>query len=114
MFPNISLSSRGPRGASPKSYQLRENLRSLLDTRAAHRALAQSSYPKLLFVGDPGALVSPVFAESFAKRLRNLTVIRVGYGVHYLQEDHPQAIGLALRNWLGDLESSKPTEVAAD
>src|ERR1700733_7812413 len=26
----------------------------------AHRALAQSTYPKLLFAGDPGALISPV------------------------------------------------------
>jgi haloalkane dehalogenase len=37
----------------------------------AHRALAQSSYPKLLFAGNPGALVSPAFAESFAKGLKN-------------------------------------------
>jgi haloalkane dehalogenase len=33
----------------------------------AHYALAQSSYPKLLFAGNPGALVSPTFGESFAK-----------------------------------------------
>lgn len=33
----------------------------------AHRALAQSSYPKLLFAGNPGALVSPAFAASFAR-----------------------------------------------
>jgi len=36
----------------------------------AHRALAQSSYPKLLFAGSPGALISPSLAESFAKGLR--------------------------------------------
>jgi len=32
--------------------------------KAAHRALAQSSYPKLLFAGDPGALVPPAFARA--------------------------------------------------
>jgi haloalkane dehalogenase len=37
----------------------------------AHHALAQSSYPKLLFAGEPGALVSPAFAESFASSLKN-------------------------------------------
>jgi haloalkane dehalogenase len=37
----------------------------------AHRALAQSSYPKPLFVADPGALVSPAFAQSFARGLKN-------------------------------------------
>jgi haloalkane dehalogenase len=32
----------------------------------AHAALAASTYPKLLFVGTPGALVSPTFAAEFA------------------------------------------------
>jgi haloalkane dehalogenase len=71
----------------------------------AHRALAQSLYPKLLFVGDPGALVSPALAERFAKRLKNCKVIQLGHGSHYLQEDHPDAIGSALREWLTELEA---------
>jgi haloalkane dehalogenase len=36
----------------------------------AHRALAQSSYPKLLFTANPGALVSPSVAKRFATTLR--------------------------------------------
>ncbi|HTF62650.1 MAG TPA: haloalkane dehalogenase [Edaphobacter sp.] len=66
----------------------------------AHRALAQSSYPKLLFVGDPGALISPAFAESFAKGLRNCRVVRLSSGLHYLQEDHPDVIGVTIKEWL--------------
>jgi haloalkane dehalogenase len=69
----------------------------------AHRALAQSSYPKLLFGGDPGALVSPAFAESFASALKNCTVVDLGPGRHYLQEDHPKAIGSAIHEWLIEL-----------
>jgi haloalkane dehalogenase len=78
----------------------------------AHRALAQSSYPKLLFVGEPGALVSPAFAERFASGLKNCKVIHVGPGLHYLPEDHPEEIGSAVHNWLTELEGgggvSKP------
>ncbi|MGD9658466.1 MAG: haloalkane dehalogenase [Methylocystis sp.] len=66
----------------------------------AHAALAISHYPKLLFVGDPGALVSPVFAERFARTLRDCRVVRLGAGAHYLQEDHPEAIGRALASWI--------------
>jgi len=66
----------------------------------AHRALAQSSYPKLLFVGDPGALISPAFAESFAKGLRNCRVVQLSSGLHYLQEDHPDVIGVTIKEWL--------------
>ena len=72
----------------------------------AHRALVQSSYPKLLFVGEPGALVSPAFAERFASGLKNCKLIHVGPGLHYLPEDHPQEIGSAVHNWLTELESA--------
>ena len=66
----------------------------------AHRALAQSSYPKLLFAGNPGALVSPTFAESFAKGLKNCRVVQLSSGIHYLQEDHPDVIGANVKEWL--------------
>jgi haloalkane dehalogenase len=69
----------------------------------AHRALAQSSYPKLLFAGNPGALVSPAFAESFAKGLKNCRVVQLGAGRHYLQEDHAEVIGATVNEWLFDL-----------
>jgi haloalkane dehalogenase len=66
----------------------------------AHRALAQSSYQKLLFVGNPGALTSPAFAESFAKGLKNCRVVQLSSGLHYLQEDHPDVIGANIKEWL--------------
>ena len=69
----------------------------------AHRALKRSSYPKLLFVGNPGALASPAFVERFAKELRNCEVVQLDSGVHYLQEDHPDVIGNHVRQWLTKL-----------
>jgi haloalkane dehalogenase len=69
----------------------------------AHLALSRSLYPKLLFVGDPGALVSPAFAESFVKGLDNCIVEHVGPGRHYLQEDHPEAIGKTTAEWISDV-----------
>ena len=71
----------------------------------AHLQLSRSSYPKLLFVGAPGALVPPAFAGKFAKRLNNCTVVHLGPGRHYLQEDHPEAIGRAIAAWIKDLEA---------
>ena len=71
----------------------------------AHVALSRSSYPKLLFVGDPGVLVSPAFADSFAKNLNNGRVVHLGPGLHYLQEDHPEAIGRATAEWIKDIEA---------
>lgn len=69
----------------------------------AHRALAQSTYPKLLFVGNPGALISPAFAESFVNGLKNCRVVHLSSGLHYLQEDHPDVIGANIKEWLVEL-----------
>ncbi len=69
----------------------------------AHEALTQSTYPKLLFAGDPGAIVSPALAESFAKGLRNCRLVQLSSGLHYLQEDHPDVIGANIKEWLIEL-----------
>src|SRR6267143_1877996 len=81
----------------------------------AHRALADSSYPKLLFIGNPGALISPAFAESFAKGLKNCRVVQLSAGIHYLQEDHPEVIGAAVKEWLSNMgvDSSRKHKVAS-
>lgn len=69
----------------------------------AHYALTKSHYPKLLFVGNPGALISPSFAGNFAKELKNCRVVQLSSGLHYLPEDHPKAIGFAVQGWLTGL-----------
>ena len=73
---------------------------------AAHAALASSRYPKLLFAGDPGALVSPAFAGHFAASLHNCKLVRLGTGAHYLQEDHPETIGRSVAAWIGEIEGA--------
>lgn len=56
----------------------------------AHRELAQSSYLKLLFAGDPGALVSPIFAERFAQGLKNCQLVHIGPGISLPPRGQPQ------------------------
>jgi haloalkane dehalogenase len=73
---------------------------------AAHAALKVATYPKLLFVGEPGALVSPTFAEQFAASLSHCTLVRLGSGRHYLQEDHPEIIGRSVADWIARNEKS--------
>lgn len=79
----------------------------------AHAALTTSTYPKLLFVGTPGAVVSPAFAKQFAAAQRNIRVIELGAGFHYLQEDHAARIGQELAEWLRSVEGEAGAGVAA-
>lgn len=73
---------------------------------ADHATLRASGYPKLLFSGDPGALISPAEAEAYADELANCRLVKLGAGAHYLQEDHPHAIGTALRSWIEGLRGA--------
>lgn len=74
--------------------------------QSAHAALSTSTYPKLLFVGEPGALVSPAFAASFAASLQHCALVRLGPGRHFLQEDHPEAIGRSVGGWIAGIEAA--------
>ena len=72
---------------------------------SAHAALAASAYPKLLFAGDPGALVSPALAREFASKLRHCSLVELGAGIHFLQEDHPETIGRSVATWIEGIEA---------
>jgi len=73
----------------------------------AHTALRASTYPKLLFVGDPGSLVSPAFADAFAVTLMDCRVVSLGPGAHYLQEDHPDRIGQEVASFIEETERNR-------
>ncbi len=72
----------------------------------AHAALGASTYPKLLFAADPGALVSPDLAEDFARRLHDCRLVKLGTGVHFLQEDHPETIGTSVAAFIAEIEAT--------
>ncbi|MGY3031938.1 haloalkane dehalogenase [Bradyrhizobium sp. USDA 4354] len=76
--------------------------------QSAHASLKASAYPKLLFAGEPGAVVAPEFAETFAASLQRCALVRLGPGRHYLQEDHPDAIGRSVGGWIAGIEAVRP------
>jgi haloalkane dehalogenase len=71
----------------------------------AHAALTVSAYPKLLFSADPGALVSPAVAEDLARKLTDCRLVKLGDGIHFLQEDHPETIGRSVAAFIAEVES---------
>jgi haloalkane dehalogenase len=65
------------------------------------KAMSQSRIPKLLIAGDPGAIVRGRTLE-FCRTWPNQREVTVK-GMHFLQEDSPQEIGTALREFLQTL-----------
>jgi haloalkane dehalogenase len=78
----------------------------------AYEALAASRYPKLVFAGNAGALISPGFAKGFAEALRNCRFVQLESGRHYVQEDAPDAIGSSITDWIADNEAADRREQA--
>ena len=63
------------------------------------RWLAESDVPKLLLGFEPGAILGPDLIDWCRRSFRNLEVQWLGAGSHFVQEDQPQAIGDAVRDW---------------
>ena len=62
--------------------------------------LSESPVPKLLIGFTPGRLLRDRNVQSARATMRNLTVVHGGFGMHYVQEDEPEAIGRALAEWM--------------
>ena len=65
--------------------------------------LRRSDLPKLLLYATPGAVITAPLVDWCRKNLKRLTVVNVGDGIHYLQEDHPHEIGTAIGDWYAAL-----------
>jgi haloalkane dehalogenase len=62
--------------------------------------LESSDVPKLLLTFEPGAILGPKLAEWCQRHIRNLEMRRLGPGIHFVQEDQPEGIGRAVREWI--------------
>lgn len=61
--------------------------------------LMTTQVPKLMLYARPGALNPPEVAAWLVERVENIETVFVGEGLHYLQEDQPEAIGRAIADW---------------
>jgi haloalkane dehalogenase len=57
---------------------------------------------------DPGALVAPALAEGLARELHDCKLVKLGSGVHLLQEDHPETIGRSVAAFITEVERPAP------
>ncbi len=71
--------------------------------QAYNQWLQQTELPKLLFHATPGLIITPPVVEWSKQNLKNLQTVDLGPGIHFLQEDHPDAIGLAIAHWYRSL-----------
>jgi len=102
--PFVEPSTRKPMLAWPREIPIEGAPADMVDLVPTYRdALARSPLPKLMFTVDPG-IVMPAPIQAWCRaNLPNLEEIALGAGRHYVQEDHPHAIGQGLAGWLDRL-----------
>lgn len=64
------------------------------------RFMAATKLPILLLYASPGAVVPPAAVPWYQNKIKNLEAVYIGAGLHFVQEDQPEAIGRALKEWL--------------
>ncbi len=62
--------------------------------------LPTTTFPKLMFHVDPGAIINMNTAAYLKKNLKSLETVFLGPGSHFLQEEYPDEIGKGLADWL--------------
>ena len=64
-----------------------------------NQKLQESGLPKILFSATPGGIIDGKTVEWCKQNLKNLKVVDIGEGLHYVQEDNPHLIGEELAKW---------------
>lgn len=63
-----------------------------------------SQTPMLLLYAQPGLLISPELVKHYQAVIPHLETAYIGAGLHFIQEDQPDAIGRALSDWYRRVE----------
>lgn len=72
------------------------------------RRLERMTQPMLLLQFHPGAVLSRTRVAWLSQRIAHLEVVDCGRGLHYVQEDNPEAIANALADWCRDRATTAP------
>lgn len=62
--------------------------------------LTENEIPKLLLYAEPGMMIPALALEMLRAQYKNLETASIGAGLHFIQEDQPEAIGQAIAEWL--------------
>lgn len=69
--------------------------------------LASTEVPKLVLAAKPGLLIRRDEVKYIESTFENTTVVSIGKGKHFVQEDQPEAISSASAAWLATLPASR-------
>ena len=98
--PFLDPPTRKPLWRWPNEIPIEGEPADVVEAAASYKAwLGETELPKILFYAQPGALIRENAVEWCRGRMKNLTLVDIGPGVHFVQEDNPHGIGAGLAEW---------------
>jgi len=99
--PYLDISARKPLLVWPLEVPIEgEPKRNVIAFNKIGKFMQKTDLPLLLLYGTPGAIVTPDSVSEYISMIDDLETVFIGQGFHFLQEDQPEAIGLAISDWM--------------
>jgi hypothetical protein len=61
--------------------------------------LPELAFPMLLVISEPGGIIRKEKVDWLKNTLMDLTVVNIGHGIHFIQEDNPVGIAKGIIEW---------------
>jgi haloalkane dehalogenase len=98
--PYPTIASRKPVRTWPREVPISGKPARVHDKVTAYSEwLTETDIPKLCLYANPGAIMQGEDVQYIESNVTNLTMVDLGKGRHYLQEDHPHRIGTEISSW---------------
>jgi len=98
--PYPTISSRKPVRVWPMEIPIDGKPRRVYEKISAYNKwLTDSDIPKLCLYSHPGAITRDSYVEYIKNNLKNIKMVDIGRGIHYVQEDNPHQIGEEIASW---------------
>lgn len=99
--PYLSAADREPLLAWPREVPIAGEPQDVVERMAVIEAfMTTTDKPVLLLHADPGVVVPLQVVPWYVANIKNIETAFIGQGLHFLQEDQPDAIGRAISDWL--------------
>ncbi|MCI0518441.1 MAG: haloalkane dehalogenase [Woeseiaceae bacterium] len=99
--PYVDSADREPLLAWPREVPIAGEPGDVVERMNAIRQfMVSTNKPVLLLYAEPGVLVPPAVVSWYRQNIPRIETAFVGQGLHFIQEDNPRAIGLAISDWM--------------
>lgn len=101
--PYSTISSRTPLLAWPQDVPIAGKPKFSYNTVTEYvKWLKVTEIPKLCLHVEPGIAIKKEDAEWIKENLKNIKMVNLGEGLHYIQEDYPDEIGSEISKWYAE------------